>query len=204
MEDRVMKAVFGVVGLLVLVAAGACIWLWSGAYNVAADEPHWPVTAWFLETARDRSIESRAESLVVPDLNREALVRAGAGNYDAMCSGCHLHPGADHSEMSVGLNPAPPNLARRRSVDPAEAFWVIKHGIKMTAMPAWGRSMDDEAIWGMVAFMQKLHDMSDEDYDALVESSEGHKHGPAGAEDMHHEHGADHVHADDSKHEHGD
>ncbi len=196
-----MKPIGWLAGMVALVAAALAAFVASGAYDVAADEPHWALTAWVLETARDRSIESRAESVVVPDLDRDALIHAGAGNYDAMCSGCHLHPGEDHSEMSVGLNPAPPNLAREPAVDAAEAFWVIKHGIKMTAMPAWGRSVDDESIWGMVAFIRRLPGMTDERYDELVESSEGHTHGGADTEDEHHEHAHSHVHADGSEHE---
>jgi mono/diheme cytochrome c family protein len=40
--------------------------------------------------------------------------------------------------------------------DPAAAFWTIKHGIKATGMPAWGKSMGDEYIWGIVAFLDQL------------------------------------------------
>ncbi len=199
-----MKPIVWLVGLLALVAAALAALVASGGYDVAADEPHWAVTAWALETARDRSIESRAGSLVVPDLDREALIHAGAGNYDAMCSGCHLHPGEDHSEMSVGLNPAPPDLAREPVVDAAEAFWVIKHGIKMTAMPAWGRSVDDESIWGMVAFIRQLPGMSEERYGELVESSEGHTHGGADMEDEHDPHAHGHEHAAGPEHDHTD
>jgi mono/diheme cytochrome c family protein len=53
-------------------------------------------------------------------------------------------------------------------VDPKEAFWVIKHGIKMSAMPAWGFSHDDPTIWSMVAFVQKLPAMSPAQYRDIV------------------------------------
>jgi mono/diheme cytochrome c family protein len=78
--------------------------------------------------------------------------------------------------------------------DPAEAFWIIRHGIKMTGMPAWGKSMDDGSIWGMVALLQRLPEMSVDQYHELVEASEGHSHGSGEA----------HVHDDDEHHEHKD
>ena len=80
------------------------------------------------------------------------------------------------TELSKGLNPAPPNLSRE-PVDAAEAFWVIKHGIKASGMPAWGMSMQDEYIWGMVAFLQELPKLSPAQYQAMVASSGGHSHG---------------------------
>ncbi|MHB8721984.1 MAG: c-type cytochrome [Steroidobacteraceae bacterium] len=42
----------------------------------------------------------------------------------------------------------------------APAFWIIKHGIKMSAMPAWGKSLDDAAIWDIVAFVRQLPQMT--------------------------------------------
>jgi mono/diheme cytochrome c family protein len=84
-----------------------------------------------------------------------------------MCTDCHLKPGAGDSEIRPGLYPQPPNLSQVR-VDPREAFWVIKHGIKMSAMPAWGTSHDDETIWSMVAFLQKLPDMTPRQYRDMV------------------------------------
>jgi mono/diheme cytochrome c family protein len=177
-----MKLVVWLVGLLILVVAGAGVFVWSGAINIAADEPHWPLTAWLMETARDRSIAARAPDVIVPALEDESQIRAGAGNYDAMCAGCHLQPGIERTEVSAGLYPSPPDLTRHATDDAARAFWVIKHGIKMSGMPAWGRSMSDEPIWGMVAFLRQLPDLSPERYRELVDASSGHAHGGKGDE----------------------
>lgn len=174
-----MKPINWLLGLLalVLIVGGTAIFVWSGAFNIAADEPHWPLTARLMETVRDRSIAAQASDVVVPALDNESLIRTGAGNYDAMCVGCHLKPGVERSEASAGLYPAPPNLTRRRTDDAARAFWVIKHGIKMSGMPSWGLSMEDEHIWGMVAFLRQLPDMTPESYRELVSASGGHSHG---------------------------
>jgi len=52
--------------------------------------------------------------------------------------------------------------------DSRRAFWTIKHGIKMSAMPAWGKSFDDAAIWDIVAFVRKMPEMTSETYQQLA------------------------------------
>jgi len=172
-----------------VAVASVAVFIWSGAFNIAADEPHWPLTAWLMETARDRSIAARAADVIVPALEDESQIRGGAGNYDAMCAGCHLKPGVERTEAGAGLYPPPPDLTKRRADDAARAFWVIKHGIKMSGMPAWGRSMDDEPIWGMVAFLRQLPALTPERYREMVAASGGHSHG--GQEDKPHDNGAE-------------
>lgn len=176
----------GVVGSTA-VLAGA----YFGVVNVGADDPHFPAVHAFLTMARDRSIEVRSRDIEVPNLDDQALIRAGAGNYNSMCIGCHLAPGVAETEPSQSLYPAPPNLVKI-GVDgnPSAAFWVIKHGIKATGMPAWGKSMGDEYIWGMVAFLNQLPTMDAKQYQTLVASSGGHQHG--GGETQMHNHEGQH------------
>ena len=183
--------------IIILVAAGAVgsaallAGAYSGLVNVGADDPHLPAVHAFLTMARDRSIEVRSKDIEVPNLDDEALIRTGAGNYNAMCIGCHLAPGLANTELSQALYPAPPNLAEIGiNGSPAATFWVIKHGIKASGMPAWGNSMGDEYIWGMVAFLNQLPKMDGEQYQALVASSAGHQH--RGGESQMHNHEGQH------------
>ncbi|HET7268246.1 MAG TPA: cytochrome c [Oleiagrimonas sp.] len=151
--------------ILIIIAIG--IWIWSGAYNIGADSPHWAFTRYLIGQVREHSIESRAADIDVPDLDDPALIAEGAHHYSHMCTGCHLAPGMGDSELRKGLYPKPPNLTHF-APSPAEAFWVIKHGIKMTAMPAWGKTHDDQKIWAMVAYLQKQPHMSVERYRQLA------------------------------------
>ena len=160
-------------GIGVVAAAG---FVWSGVYNVGADDPHTRPVYALMESLRERSIAVRAGKLQVPDLSDPARIAQGAGNYDAMCTGCHLSPGVAETELSKGLYPAPPNLTRA-SVEAAEAFWVVKHGVKASGMPAWGKSMDDTYLWNMVAFLQQLPSLDAQEYRELVARSGGHSHG---------------------------
>ncbi|MES2366134.1 MAG: cytochrome c [Pseudomonadota bacterium] len=154
--------------LLLVFALGIGVFLWSGVYNPGADSPHWKITYDLMQASRERSIEHHAAAIIVPsNLNDSQVILKGAGQYAAMCTTCHLAPGKADSELRPGLYPQPPNLSKV-SVDPREAFWVIKHGLKMSAMPAWGGSHDDATIWSMVAFMQKLPSMTPQQYKDIV------------------------------------
>lgn len=180
------------VAVLVALAAVGALIVGTGIYNVAADEPHTSLVFRALETTRERSIAVRADEINVPPLDDAAMVRRGAGNYDAMCVGCHLAPGKSDSELKAGLYPTPPDLTKHTRLEPAEAFWVIKHGIKSTGMPAWGKSMNDPYIWDLVAFVRALPSLSAEQYTAEVEASEGHSHGGGESTGHSHEQGAEH------------
>ena len=173
------------IAAIFLALAGALVVV-SGAYNVAANQPHTDPVYNLLELARNRSISVRAESILVPqDLSDVSRIKRGAGNYDAMCVGCHLKPGLANTELRKGMYPQPPDLTDHEHEDPAESFWIIKHGIKMTGMSAWSAGgVDDETIWDIVALLQAMPDMTADEYTQLVASSEGHSH--AGADDHGH------------------
>ncbi|MGQ0835010.1 MAG: c-type cytochrome [Gammaproteobacteria bacterium] len=128
-----------------------------------------------LEAVRDRSVATRSSDIAVPSLDDPKLIAVGAEHYAEMCTGCHLAPGLRDTEIRAGLYPKPPNLAEHgEHRAPEETFWIIKHGFKMTGMPAWGLTHDDESIWGMVAFVRRLPDLSPDAYRELVEPDESH------------------------------
>ena len=161
--------------LLVLIGATA-VGIYSGLYNIAADVPHTQPLYWLLETIRERSVEARARDIIVPnDLKDPNRISRGAGQYADMCSGCHLAPGMKRTEISQGLYPRAPELRRTTTLTPEEQFWVVKHGIKMTGMPAWGVTHDDDLLWDVVAFVRKLPELSPEQYETLVKNAPKHE-----------------------------
>jgi mono/diheme cytochrome c family protein len=163
-----------VAALVVLIVIGTLI-AFTGVYNVAADVPDSGLVRFIVGHTREASIEGRAEGIKVPSLDKPDMIAEGAEHYDAMCTGCHLAPGMKENEMRPGMNPKPPILANFPADDPAEVFWIVKHGIKMSGMPAWGKTHSDEEIWNIVAFLQKLPKLSPQQYRALVTQSH-HRH----------------------------
>lgn len=159
--------------LILLVVAGfAGAFIYAGVYNVGADQPHSRAVTMTLDQLRERAIAHHARNIVLPaDLNSPKRVAMGAGLYNEMCSSCHLGPGVEKSEISQGLYPAAPELARGNDHSAAQQFWIIKHGIKLSAMPAWGKTHDDQLIWDMVAFLRTLPKLSPEQYQAALASA---------------------------------
>jgi mono/diheme cytochrome c family protein len=155
--------------LLAAVVATALVYM--GSFDVAADKPHPEPVFWLMNTVRDRSVAIRAADVTVPsDLADAKRIASGAAQYDEMCSLCHLAPGMKRTEISRGLYPRAPELRRTSNLTPAQQFWVVKHGLKMTGMPAWGVTHDDELLWDIVAFLQKLPELSPSEYQVIVRS----------------------------------
>lgn len=158
--------------LALAIAAFAGAFIFTGLYNIGADAPHYQPVYMALQQLRDRAIKHHARNIVVPaDLNSPARIATGAGLYTEMCTGCHLGPGLEKTEMSQGLYPQAPELARGQDQTAAEQFWTIKHGVKLSAMPAWGKTHDDQLIWDMVAIVRALPKMTPEQYKAVVASA---------------------------------
>lgn len=161
-----------VLALLLVIAGFAGAFIYAGVYNIGADEPHSKLVYMTLDQLRERAIAHHARNIVPPaDLGSSKRLAMGAGLYNEMCSGCHLGPGAEKSEISQGLYPPAPELARGNDHSAAQQFWIIKHGVKLSAMPAWGRTHDDQLIWAMVAFVRALPKLSPEQYQAAIASA---------------------------------
>jgi len=165
---QLIWAVFAVLVALLLLGAFNLY----GGYDVAADQPHSAPALWLANTARTNSVSARAKDIALPaGFGSDAQVKAGASEYAEMCSQCHLAPGAERSEISQGLYPRAPELAKGNALTPEEQFWVVKHGIKMTGMPAWGVTHDDKLIWSIVAFIQKLPTLSTDEYKMMTKDA---------------------------------
>lgn len=164
------KAIFTLIGFL-LLAAG--LFVWFGVYNVAANVKHWQLTTELLEVVRERSVLVRSGDIVIPeDISPERLAK-GAEDYAAMCVQCHLAPGYSPTELHRGLYPQPPvfyNL-KHEAHNKSANFWVIKNGIKLTGMPSWGSVHSDDEIWGLVAFIGQLPDLTADQYQQFTKSS---------------------------------
>jgi mono/diheme cytochrome c family protein len=165
----VTKVILTIVVALLLGALGAALFVESGFYDIGADDHHTKVVLALITQLRDRSIEARLDSIKAQLAPTPAMIKSGAGHYASLCVGCHLAPGLPKSDLRTGLYPHPPNLAQDDIQESRRAFWIVKHGIKMSAMPAWSKTLDDDAIWDVVAFVRKMPGMTPQDYQQLAQ-----------------------------------
>ena len=170
---RIARVSLVIAATLAAVALGGLVFVASGIYNIGADDHHTKIVLAIIEQLRERSIAVRARAIDPPNLEDPTRIGAGAEHYAALCVGCHLAPGMTKSEIRAGLYPHPPNLAQKDTRDAQRAFWTVKHGIKMSAMPAWGKTLDDAAIWDLVAFLRQMPSMTPETYQQLSKRRSG-------------------------------
>lgn len=174
---------------LILAALAGLTVVYAGLFNVSALWKDPALVQWVLNETRENSVSSRAVSIEVPDLSDAQQVEDGFRSFREMCAICHTPPEASDSPTAQGLNPEAPDLAKKAEhMSEAELFWVIKNGIRMTGMPAWGPTHKDPELWSIVAFIKTLPEMSGADYKVMDEySPKGHSHSGGGHGDEGHE-----------------
>ncbi|MFI0413469.1 MAG: c-type cytochrome [Candidatus Thiodiazotropha sp.] len=193
-----MKIIAGIALILILGVVGGTAFVMTGVFNVSAiyDDP--AAIHWVIGNVRRYSIKRRAEIITAPDLDDRKLIASGASAYGDMCAGCHGAPGRAPFLGARDMNPPPPDLTELVTHrESGELFWAIKNGIRMTGMPAWGKTHTDDEVWQLVGFIERLPGLSAADYDTMLSKAAlgGHAHDhesdEAGlpAEDTHHEHG---------------
>lgn len=161
--------------LAMLATAAAAVFaalFWFGVYDISATDQHLAPTYWLLDTGMRRSVVQRAKWIEVPPLDDAGEIVRGAARYRELCVQCHGAPGVAPEAFALGLTPTPANLAHTARVwRPAELFWTIKQGIKMTGMPAWRFRMNDEEIWATVAFLRVMPALTPVEYRRMSEQS---------------------------------
>ena len=167
-----MKVIGTLIVLLLLIVAAVLVTVYSGAYNIATTNHDNPTMNRLLDTAMTKSVQNHAKAITAPVLTNPDMIRLGFRHYDEMCVECHGAPGVHHEEIAEGLWPDAPDLAKTAGDwKPAELYWIIKNGIKFTAMPAWGPTHRDRDLWAMTAFVQTLPTMNAAQYQAMRDSS---------------------------------
>jgi cytochrome c553 len=173
----VRARILRIAALLAISAFGGLLVVVLGLVPIAASSGHWPITEWFLHFAMERSVATHSLFTEVPLLDDPALVLKGAAHYHAGCGSCHGTPEQPHPVIAQNMLPPALYLGDEAPEwKPEQLFYVVKHGVKFTGMPAWpARERDDEA-WAVVAFLQELPGLDPAEYRRLAL---GEDHAPA-------------------------
>lgn len=166
--------VLSVIATLAVLAAGAvavaALVVQGGLYDVASTTQHWKPVYHLLERAMQQSVRLRARGVDVPPLEGDALARQGAGCFRDQCVQCHGAPGVAQAPIGQSMQPLPGSLAdASRRWQPRELYWLTRHGIRMSGMPAWEFHLDEQELWSVVAFLQRLPELDAAGYQALVD-----------------------------------
>lgn len=162
----VVLTVLATLGVLAVCAlVGGYLFLRSGLYSVAATSQHLQPVYSLLEQGMHHSVRFHARDITVPNLADDAMIARGGRLYRAHCVQCHGAPGVAPDGIGMSMQPVPGPLVD--AIDkwkPNELYWIARHGIKMSGMPAWEYRMQDEQLWEIVAFMQRLPQLTPAQY----------------------------------------
>lgn len=144
--------------LALVVAAGALAIIVRRGLN-SRDEPT------MVEEAIARSVRhfatpaSMRKARNPTPLTSDVLAEARA-HWADHCATCHANDGSGQTEIGRNLYPKTPDMRRHRTqnLTDGELFSIIKNGIRLTGMPAWGdpAGQDDADNWKLVHFIRHL------------------------------------------------
>jgi thiosulfate dehydrogenase len=147
--------VFGVIATLAALAVIVIAVTHLGLYPIGADNPPGHLERTLAGRAMDVYADKHKPAGDNPIPSTPANLAAGAKSYESNCALCHGGAKAKISPMQNQFSPPAPQLINRIPHDPPSwMFWVTKHGVRMTGMPAWTGILSDDEIWKIVAFIK--------------------------------------------------
>ena len=156
--------------LAAVLVVVAILYYFFGLYNVSATKPHPTIVNTIFHMIAERSIQRNSASLEIPyDVEDKDIYVEGFKEYEEMCVQCHGAPGVEPSSTGKGLFPPAPKFPEKELYEYSlkDIFWVTKNGVKMTGMPAYGPTHEDEIIWAVAIFVDRSRDLSEAEYKKL-------------------------------------
>jgi thiosulfate dehydrogenase len=143
---------------ILLLFVGAYAFIASGSFPANADSPPPAVERWLAHTSLHASVDREAPSGPNPEAFNDTNLEAGIHLYEGNCLVCHGASDSQASNIAKGLYQHAPQLARRGVEDDpeGETFWKVKHGIRLTGMPAFSVSLSDPQIWQLALFLKHM------------------------------------------------
>lgn len=154
------KILWGAVLTLALLLLSALAITRVGLMPVSADGAHSRLEARIMPVVLHASIVRHASAETNPVSLNEHILKAGVETYKAMCARCHSTPEGKASVYGQSFYPPAPQLPQGMAqYTDSQLFWLIKHGIRNTGMPAWGSMLSDEEIWQLVSLLKNSQDL---------------------------------------------
>jgi thiosulfate dehydrogenase len=173
-EAKVKNFVGGIVATLIVFTFGGWLYLRLGYADLRANLPPSRLESELATSAVNASAARHAPSRPNPIAPTEANLLDGARLYRDKCADCHGRPDNPASDYGSSFNPrAPQFIQAHPSLAENQDFYIIKNGVRRSAMPAWGNVMADSEIWQVVTFLHHL--------DNLPPSVQQSLHRPAGS-----------------------
>ena len=149
----------GFLAAVVLPPVGLILAFVLGFTQIGADSAPSRVETVILQSAVRHSVERSAAGVPsAPTVDEDALVEGGK-LYVAGCAGCHGKLGGTLRVDRSNFPPVPqlPHVGTRYS-EP-QLYWIVKHGIRMTGMSAYGPFYSEKQLWSLAAFLHRIDNL---------------------------------------------
>ncbi len=148
----------GVLATLVVFFVIGLIVVGTGAIPSGADAKPSIVEQLAAKVSLNVSLRRESSGLADPLPLTEQNLDRGVKLYAANCAVCHGAADARASTLSKGFYIKAPQLAKDGVEDDAETvtFLKLKHGIRFSAMPAFGGQLSDQDLWRLTAFLKHM------------------------------------------------
>ena len=136
------------VGLL-LVPVVAVVYVRSGSFPVATAAQAFPFEKTAAHIALAARISREAPTTAAVPATPDNMAE-GARLYREQCAVCHGLRGGIPTAIARGMYPPPPELFKGKGVSddpPGETYWKIANGIRLTGMPGFGKSLNENQMW---------------------------------------------------------
>ena len=150
--------IVGVVVTLLLLVLVAFVGVNGGLIPANADARPSKLEAWAARTSLHATIAREAPTEPNPVALNDEHLNAGIKLYGENCAACHGVANGDPSNIAVGLYQHAPQLGKDGVEDDPEGvtFWKVKHGIRLTGMPAFAATLTDAQIWQLALFLKHM------------------------------------------------
>jgi len=154
------KFIAGIVFAVVASILVLLICVRGGYMTVNADASPSTMEHWVANSALDAAIEHRAPQVENPVLKTDANLIDGMKLYAMNCAVCHGGLDRKRNVLGGAFYPPAPQILVRGLDDPEwHIFFAIKHGVRRTGMPAWGKVMSDDDLWKITAFVKSINQL---------------------------------------------
>ncbi len=164
---------FGFLAAIVIPPIGCVLFFVLGFSRIGADSAPSASETAILQSAVRHSVQRSARDVSSPPLADEDAIVAGGKLYVAGCAGCHGQLGKPFREDRDHFPPVPqlPHVGTQYS-EP-ELYWIVKHGIRMTGMSAYGPFYSEKQLWSLAVFLQHINHLPPETIDAIRKKNAG-------------------------------
>jgi len=154
--------ILGIILTLVVILAGAYIAVTQGAMPANADATPSGFEKWAARSSLHATLRREAPKGPNPLPVTDENVIAGIKIYAEDCAVCHGDKSKKATDIAAGLYQKPPQLADEGVEDDPQGvtFWRVKHGIRLTGMPSFGRDLSDKQIWQVAMFLNRMDKLS--------------------------------------------